>query len=153
MESNIPGVSFRRLLTHEDDRGTLTELFRNDWLDEPQYPVMVYLSMTKPGHVRGPHEHREQDDLFVFLGTSEFTLHLWENREGLKAAPETHTMPKGEAWLVIVPHGVVHGYRNSGAEEGWVFNGPNRLYGGVGVSGPVDEIRYETREDVPFRID
>ena len=54
---------------------------------------------------------------------------------------------------VVVPPGVVHAYRNVGATPGWVFNTPNRLYGGRGKLAPVDEIRHEDRLDSPYRMD
>ena len=55
--------------------------------------------------------------------------------------------------LLIVPPGVVHAYRNVGAEPGIVFNCPNRLYRGPGKKEPVDEIRHEERADSLFPLD
>jgi dTDP-4-dehydrorhamnose 3,5-epimerase len=54
---------------------------------------------------------------------------------------------------VVVPKGVVHGYRNVGATDGVVINCPNRLYMGRGKREPVDEIRHEDDPDTPFRMD
>jgi dTDP-4-dehydrorhamnose 3,5-epimerase len=54
---------------------------------------------------------------------------------------------------VIVPPGVVHGYKNIGDKPGWVFNAPNRLYAGRGKQEPVDEIRHEDEDGSPFRIE
>jgi dTDP-4-dehydrorhamnose 3,5-epimerase len=52
---------------------------------------------------------------------------------------------------VIIPPGVVHGYRNiSAAERGMVLNFPNRLYRGWGRQEEVDEIRHEDDIDSPF---
>ena len=42
---------------------------------------MAYVSVTKPGVIRGPHEHVNQTDMFVFVGPGEFELHLWDRRE------------------------------------------------------------------------
>ena len=58
----INGVIMRELKRFHDNRGWLTELFRNDELAEEFFPVMCYLSMTKPGVARGPHEHVDQAD-------------------------------------------------------------------------------------------
>jgi dTDP-4-dehydrorhamnose 3,5-epimerase len=55
--------------------------------------------------------------------------------------------------VVIVPPGVVHGYRNIGDQAGLVVNLPNRLYKGQGRSEPVDEIRHEGDPHTCFRID
>ena len=63
-----------------DDRGWLAELFRHDDIAEEYYPTMSYISFTKPGVQRGPHEHVDQADLFCFIGPSDFMLRLWDNR-------------------------------------------------------------------------
>jgi dTDP-4-dehydrorhamnose 3,5-epimerase len=54
---------------------------------------------------------------------------------------------------MIVPPGVVHGYRNVSDRSGWVFNAPNRLYAGPGKRDAVDEIRHEDCEHSPYRLD
>ncbi|MCH7945503.1 MAG: dTDP-4-dehydrorhamnose 3,5-epimerase family protein, partial [Armatimonadetes bacterium] len=77
----IPGVVIRELSRFTDERGWLMELFRDDELPEGFEPTMGYLSMTKPGVARGPHEHVSQTDSFAFLN-GEYELYLWENREG-----------------------------------------------------------------------
>lgn len=153
--SRIPGVRVWELLRHEDERGWLVELFRQDELGDPaMYPVMAYVSMTRPGVARGPHEHREQADLFCFLGPSDFELRLWDNR------PDSPTYGQEERWLagesrplaVFVPPGVVHGYRNIGSRDGLIINCPNRLYRGWGRQEPVDEIRHELDPQSPIRM-
>jgi len=65
VEGEIQGVQIRRLSRFEDHRGWLAELFRHDELPEQYHPVMAYVSQTLPGVARGPHEHREQTDLFA----------------------------------------------------------------------------------------
>ncbi len=64
-----------------DERGWLCELFRHDEIAEEFYPAMAYLSVTEPNVQRGPHEHVDQADLFCFIGTGNFKLRLWDNRE------------------------------------------------------------------------
>ena len=44
-------------------------------------PAMAYISMTRPGVARGPHEHREQADYFAFIGPSNFKVYLWDARD------------------------------------------------------------------------
>jgi dTDP-4-dehydrorhamnose 3,5-epimerase len=139
----------------EDSRGWLAELFRQDELPEEFYPVMAYISMTPPGVARGPHEHREQADMFLFLGPSTFRLYLWDNRAD---SPTQGAHFRGEFGeedraLVIIPPGVVHAYKNIGDTEGIVFNAPNRLYAGEGRTQPVDEVRHEDDPDSPFVLD
>ncbi len=153
--SEINGVLLRRLVLRQDQRGWLVELFRQDELCEDLWPVMAYISQTLPGITRGPHEHLHQSDHFVFLGTSDFKLFLWDNRPESDSCGK-HTslvLPAGEVWAVIVPPRVVHAYRNVGNLPGWVFNCPNKLYAGWGRKEPVDEIRHEDRPDSPFHLE
>ena len=51
-----------------DPRGWLGELFRNDLVPPQFHPVMAYVSMTKPGVARGPHEHVDQADCQTYWG-------------------------------------------------------------------------------------
>ena len=84
MESGIPGVTIKTLRRHDDARGWLVELFRDDELPDGFRPAMGYLSVTRPGVARGPHEHVEQCDGFAFL-SGRMELALWENRPGSPA--------------------------------------------------------------------
>jgi len=149
--SAIPGIVIRPLGRFEDQRGWLSELFREDELPEGFLPVMGYLSVTKPGVARGPHEHREQTDGFAFLD-GEYDLYLWENRPGRGEAAERHRVGAGSPVLVIVPPGVVHAYRNVGPRDAFVLNFPNQLYAGRGKKEPVDEIRHEDDEGSRFSM-
>ena len=138
----IPGVVIKDLSRFTDERGWLMELFRDDELPEGFEPTMAYLSMTKPGVARGPHEHVHQTDGFVFLN-GQYELYLWENRDAHEEKFETHKVGAENPCLVFVPPGVVHAYRNVGTEEAFVLNFPNQLYAGWGKKEPVDEIRHE----------
>ena len=54
---------------------------------------------------------------------------------------------------VVVPKGVVHGYKNIGDIDGMVINCPNRLYMGTGKKEPVDEIRHEDDPATIYRME
>jgi dTDP-4-dehydrorhamnose 3,5-epimerase len=154
-EVKIGGVICRSLVIHEDQRGWLAEIFRQDEMALEHFPLMAYISVTQPGVGRGPHAHREQTDLFCFPGPGEFRLILWDQR------PESPTFGTRQEFLLgetrpaiaIVPPGVVHGYRNVSDRPGWVCNFANRLYRGPGRAEPVDEIRFEDDPDSPFRLE
>ncbi|MBK7141187.1 MAG: dTDP-4-dehydrorhamnose 3,5-epimerase family protein [bacterium] len=145
----------RQLEPFTDSRGWLIEIFRHDELPAEFHPVMCYLSMTRPGVTRGPHEHREQADLFAFLGPSTFRLYLWDTRPESETFKTSCRFDFGETnrAIVIVPPGVVHAYKNIGTVDGIVYNAPNRLYAGWGRKEAVDEIRHENDPDSPFRLD
>ena len=158
-ESFAPGeihdVILRPLKRFNDARGWLTELFRQDELPAEFLPAMTYISSTKPGVTRGPHEHIDQADLFCFIGPSNFKLRMWDNRSGSPTNRRVMTLVAGEEnpQAVIVPKGVVHAYKNIGEGDGIVINCPNRLYMGEGRQCEVDEIRHEDDPNTIFRME
>jgi len=154
-EGKIKGVVVRELKKYPDKRGWLTELFRKDEMDEEFLPAMTYISSTNPGITRGPHEHWDQADYFCFIGPSTFKLRLWDNRKESETFGMMMTMEVGETnpAAVLIPAGVVHGYRNIGAIDGIVINCPNRLYAGAGRKEEVDEIRHENDGESTFKMD
>ena len=151
----IDGVVLRPLQRFSDSRGWLVELFREDELPWENVPAMAYVSETLPGVVRGPHEHVEQSDYFAFLGPGDFKLYLWDARLGSPTSGRKMAVIVGESnpQSAIVPPGVVHAYKNVGFTPGLVFNAPNRLFAGKGKTAPVDEIRHEDDEAMPYVID
>lgn len=151
----VDGVIVRPLNRYDDSRGWLTELFRSDELPAEFLPVMAYISSTRPGITRGPHEHVDQADLFCFLGPSNFKLRMWDNRADSPTYRKVKTLVAGEddPHVVVVPKGVVHAYRNIGDKDGIVINCPNRLYRGDQRHDEVDEIRHEDNPDTIFRMD
>ncbi len=150
----IKGVIIKKLDKFRDQRGWLIEVFRNDELKDDLIPQMSYVSMTKPGIVRGPHEHEDQTDLFVFIGPGEFELYLWDNRKNSPSYGESfkEVFGKNNRASVIVPPGVIHGYKNISDQEAWCLNYPNRLYAGIGKKEKVDEIRHEEDKNSKFTI-
>ena len=156
-EGPIEGVVILDLTRHDDHRGWLSEVFRRDQIDPAHMPVMGYVSVTRPGVARGPHEHRDQTDLFCFVGPGTFKLYLWDNRQDSPTYNHKMITVAGEREkrIAIIPPGVVHAYKVVSEEEGMVINLPNRLYAGEGKKDPVDEIRWEEDEDsaTPFVLD
>lgn len=148
----IKDVKIKKLEKYDDERGWLMEIYRDDELD--YQPVMGYVSATKNGVVRGPHEHKEQSDCFVFLGPGNFELYLWDNREDSPTNGENIKIEVGEnnPTMVIVPPGVVHGYKCVSKEDAYCINLPDKLYKGEDKKQEVDEIRWEKMEDSPFKI-
>ena len=150
----IEGCRIEPLQVYEDSRGWLAEFFRHDELPDVLYPAMGYVSLTHAGQTRGPHEHRDQTDLFAFFhGT--FRLYLWDARAGSPTHGHRQVTDVGATRpvRVIVPPGVVHAYRNTGEGAALIVNAPNQLYAGPGKREPVDEIRHEDREDTLFSMD
>ena len=148
----MEGVIIKKVIKFEDGRGWLAEIWRSDEID--YQPVMSYVSVTRPGAVRGPHEHQEQSDCFIFLGPGNFELHLWDNRPGSKTSRQYEKMEVGEKnpVFVLVPPGIVHGYKNISGQDAFCINLPNKLYKGKGKKREVDEVRWEGKEDSPYKI-
>lgn len=151
-DGTIAGVEIKPAVKHSDARGWLVEIFRHDELSEETVPVMGYISVTHPGIARGPHEHREQTDVFGFVGFGSLRLKMWDNRVQSSTYGTMQTLDVGEVnpVIVTVPPGVVHGYINVFSTEAMVLNFPNRLFAGRGKKQPVDEIRHENIEGTPF---
>ncbi len=154
-KGSIEGIEIRPLKAFSDKRGWLMELFRTDEIDGEYLPAMTYISMTRPGVARGPHEHLDQADYFCFAGPSDFRLYLWDNRPGSATYLNMMEIVAGESspMAVIVPKNVVHAYRNIGDRDGIVINCPNRLYRGKGKKDGVDEVRHEDDAASPFRME
>ncbi|MFH1661544.1 MAG: dTDP-4-dehydrorhamnose 3,5-epimerase family protein [Candidatus Falkowbacteria bacterium] len=147
----INGVVMKKLNKYNDERGWLAEIYRSD---EDRYkPVMSYVSVTKPGVIRGPHEHKYQSDCFVFVGPGSFELHLWDNRDG-EDNREYVKIEVGEnnPTMVIVPPGVVHGYKCVSENDAYCINLPDKLYKGEDKGEDVDEIRWEKKENSKYKI-
>ena len=155
-KGRIQDVVIYPLVKFIDERGWLAELFRHDDLAEEFYPAMAYISVTEPNTQRGPHEHVEQADLFCFIGTGNFKLRMWDNREQSPTYRNVMTLFVGadNPQAVIVPKGVVHAYKNySKNEKGVVINCPNRLFMGENKSEEIDEILHEDDPETIYRMD
>ena len=147
----VIGCYFKAIEVNKDKRGHLSEVYREDWFKEMDIrPRMCYVSVTKPGEVRGPHMHRYQTDYFCFSGPGDFKLYLWDQNGNYGQFVVGESNPT----FVIVPPGVVHGYKNiSDFNDGLVINLPNQLYKGLDKSEEVDEVRFEDSDESPYVID
>ncbi len=146
----IDGVIIKKINKKVDSRGWLAEFLRSD---EVAYrPAMGYVSLTKPGIGRGPHEHKFQSDAFIFMGPGNFKLYLWDNREDSQGEHLEIEAGENNPVLIIVPPGVVHGYKCVGDVAGLCINLPDKLYRGEGKIEEVDEIRWENDKKSPYKI-
>jgi len=149
-KGEIEGVVIEKLIKFSDERGFLIETFRKDNLPNNLHPVMSYISYTGPGIARGPHEHLKQTDIFCFVGPGNFKIKLWDNRKESKTFEYCMEIVGGEdkPIRVIVPPGVVHGYKNISQDvDGMVINYPDKLYRGWDKKEEVDEVRHEDEKD------
>jgi len=148
----IDGVVVTSLKQHDDDRGWLVELFRNDEIESGSHPVMGYVSQTKPGVTRGPHLHYSQTDHFVAMGPGAVEFCIWDDRADQPTFGKRMTFTAGadDPLRITIPPMIVHAYRNVGDCPCRLLNFPDRLYAGEGRKSPVDEVRFEDVSGHPF---
>ncbi len=150
MPTLIPGAMVADLKIFRDSRGHNAELFRVDWLNLPT-PRMAYMSFTLPGATRGPHEHEHQTDYFVFFGPGDFKVFLWK-KDGDHILTDELILGSSRPAVLMIPPGVVHGYKNISPHLSLAINLPDQLYKGENQSQEVDEIRWENNPNSPFII-
>jgi len=113
VDAGIAGVSLFPLTAHPDDRGSFTEVFRQERLP-PGGPMMLQanLSLSRAGVLRGLHFHRRQADYWcVFSGRAFvglYDLRRGSPTEGKKAEIRLDEQ-EGRRGLYI-PKGVAHGF-------------------------------------------
>ncbi|HUG17053.1 MAG TPA: dTDP-4-dehydrorhamnose 3,5-epimerase family protein [Thermomicrobiales bacterium] len=139
----IDGVETKRLSTHADERGSLTELLRND---DPIFEGFgqCYVSMSYPGVIRGWHYHKKQIDYFTCV-RGMIKVPLYDIREGSPTHGVLNEFFIGEENRIVVkiPIGVLHGFKNIGAKPCYLINFPTMPY------DPADPDEYRIPFDSP----
>lgn len=148
----IKDVIIKKIDQFKDDRGWLSEIYRKD--ETSLKPAMAYVSFTNYSIARGPHEHAKQSDFFIFLGPGDFELYLWDNRKQSETYGKNQKIVVGESnkVSVVVPPGVVHGYKAISNPGSISINLPDKLYAGKYKKSKVDEIRHENDANSKFKI-
>ncbi len=108
-ESAIEGVGFHPLVRHEDDRGMLAEMHRDEW-ELPVAPVQWNVVHSNPGTLRGVHCHWHHSDLLNMV-SGELILGLVDLRISSPTfrTSEIHRIPALTASISIAP-GIAHGF-------------------------------------------
>lgn len=71
----IAGVVVRQSITHQDERGTLCEIYNQSWGFDDLPMVHAYVVSVQPGKVKGWAIHNDQvDRYFFFAGSSKLVL-------------------------------------------------------------------------------
>jgi len=112
LEVPIQGVVLVRLSNHDDDRGSLTETWRREWVPGSAEMVQANLSGSRAGVLRGLHVHGEQADYWCVLSGTAFVglfdLRTGSPSEGTKAEVRIDT--EVERLGLYIPPGVAHGF-------------------------------------------
>lgn len=123
------GVKIRRLITHTDERGTLTELFDPRWGFHPDPLLFAYTLTIRPNVVKGWNLHRRHEDRYAIL-QGEMELVLFDPR------PESPTyrevcrifLSERDRCIINVPIDVWHADYNIGDRDVVVVNFPTIQY-------------------------
>jgi dTDP-4-dehydrorhamnose 3,5-epimerase len=106
----IDGVRFWSLEMHRDDRGDLTEAFRQEW-ETGLVPVQWTVLRNVPRSLRGMDIHVVHDDWQVLL-EGQAAVGLKDLRRGspTEGRAELFDFGSEELRALIVPRGVAHGF-------------------------------------------
>ena len=143
----IDGVSTRKLRLIPDERGYLMEMFRSDW-EEYQKFGQVYVTAVYPGVVKGWHYHKVQTDHFICVAGMAKVV-LYDSREDSPTHGEVNEFFIGSQnpALVVIPPGVMHGFKGISQEMALIVNVPTELYN----YGEPDEYRTPAHSDeIPY---
>jgi dTDP-4-dehydrorhamnose 3,5-epimerase len=123
------GVTFRDLVTHTDDRGTVCEMYdpRWPWNDGPF--VYAYFVTLRPGKVKGWAMHKLHEDRYCIM-FGEMEVLLYDSREnsptrGLLAKV---ALSEHRRRLMNIPPGIWHADVNIGSRDAVLANFPTKPY-------------------------
>ncbi len=119
----IPGVELKELKVHKDERGALFEILRSDW-DIFQKFGQAYITICKPGWVKGWHYHKKQTDYFcVVKGKARIVL-VDEDKKNY----QEFILSEKKPCILKIPPKVIHGFECISKTEVWILNIPTELY-------------------------
>jgi len=107
----IEGLTLRRLVTHADERGALTEMMRTSWLADAPFPVQWNYVRSKGNVLRGVHVHVRHWDYLV-IPEGEATIGLVDLRKDSPTfrLAQTILMSDVQMSLLVIPPGIAHGF-------------------------------------------
>jgi len=148
-QQDIRGVAVVPLTSHEDERGSVTEVFRRSWVPSMREAVQGNLSLSRAGVLRGLHFHRKQADYWILV-QGQYVVGLYDARSGSPTEGRSVSIrisADQERKAVWIPPGVAHGfcavtdvilqylvdeYYDGSDEFGIVWNDPD-----VGIAWPI----------------
>ena len=126
------GVQVLRPKINFDERGFVSEIFRNDWKGffDNNKPNQINISKSKPGVVRAWHRHlREQVDFFtVIKGTVKICVYDNDSKSDTCGTLVEIITNEKKLEIVKVPGHYLHGTKTIGSEESYTVYFINNLY-------------------------
>lgn len=111
-DGGLAGVLLVRLDVHIDDRGSLVETFRQEWVPGASPMVQATRSDSRRGVVRGLHYHRRQAD-YWYVPRGRIFVAMIDLRRSSPTGRKTLTleMDEGDGLGLYIPPGVAHGFQ------------------------------------------
>jgi dTDP-4-dehydrorhamnose 3,5-epimerase len=134
----IDGVKIKQLTAHRDipdtpeamtgKTGFLLEVLRADDNLLKKFGQTIF-TVSYQGTIKGFHWHKKQDDLW-FVATGKAKIVLYDQRSDSPTKGETQVIYAGEDdyKLVLIPIGVVHGYKVIGDKPVLLFYHVTEVY-------------------------
>ncbi|MCF7845656.1 MAG: dTDP-4-dehydrorhamnose 3,5-epimerase family protein [Candidatus Peribacteraceae bacterium] len=112
----IEGVQIFEIKKHADDRGFLSELWRDSKVSKFT-PKQANFTVAHPGVIKAFHFHKRQSDLW-FCTSGNLEAVLYDLRKDSKTSGATQRIILGEhnSAAILIPPEVAHGYRVLGNE-------------------------------------
>lgn len=125
----IHGMKVRRLITHTDARGTVTELYDPRWGFHPDPLVFAYTFTIRPNVVKGWNLHRKHEDRYTII-QGEMELVFYDPRPDSPTYGDVcrFVLSEKDRCLVNVPIDVWHADYNIGDRDVVVVNFPTIQY-------------------------
>jgi dTDP-4-dehydrorhamnose 3,5-epimerase len=124
----IRDVQVKKLVVHNDDRGTLMEVVR---ADDPFFVEIAQTTYTVayPGVIKAFHWHKRQKDVWFFASGMAQVV-LYDMRQKSTTYRQTDVLYMGEhnPLVVSIPEYVAHGYRVLGNEPAGLFYHTTSIY-------------------------
>lgn len=112
----------RRLI--KDDRGWFLKVITGTEERIPDHTGEVYLTMGKPGQIKGGHYHPEAVEWFTVIeGEALLRLMDMDTKERMEIE-----MSLSEAQTVFVPNNIAHDFKNTGDTNFIVLAYTDKLY-------------------------
>ncbi len=127
-------ITPRKLIA--DERGWFMKVITGKENGLPAYTGEVYLTMGRPGQIKGGHYHPLAKEWFTMIeGDSILLLEDVESKERMEVPLRFE-----EAQTVFIPSGVAHAFLNEGEKDFIVLAYTDQLY------DPADTIAYNIKK-------
>lgn len=129
----LPGVRIKELVKFPDERGSFTEVFREDWSEfvEPDDKILqVNVSYSYPGMIRAWHRHQKgQVDYFITIKGATKICAYDDDKSSSTQGELDQIISSGEKiQCVRIPGFYYHGFKSVGFEPALVVYLTTRLY-------------------------